>query len=147
MALAADGEPRRVVPAVARPVACTTAAAALEGGDVESRADCDDAGELRRLTRVKVIACERIAESRDERPCKRQPTEAEMQRLRAECDEIRESMAMLKGEHAKIQEELRELKSAVGRAATPIGFARFAENALHLSRAPSKEIAAPLILE
>ena len=48
---------------------------------------------------------------------------------------------------AKIQEELRELKSAVGRAATPIGFARFAENALHLSRAPSKEIAAPLILE
>ena len=82
-----------------------------------------------------------------ERPIKRQPTEAEMQRLRAECDEIRESMAMLKGEHAKIQEELRELKSAVGRAATPIGFARFAENALHLSRAPSKEIAAPLILE
>jgi len=91
MALAADGEPRRVVPAVARPVACTTAAAALEGGDVESRADCDDASELRRLTRVKVIACERIASS----PAVKAAMAAE-EMLNAEISRLREEAAAAK---------------------------------------------------
>ena len=72
----------------------------------------------------------------DERPVKRQPTEAEMQRLRGECDEIRNSMAELKSEHEKILAELSQLKASVAVANAP-GFARFADSALRLSRESS----------
>ena len=80
----------------------------------------------------------------DERPVKRQPTEAEMQRLRGECDEIRNSMAELKSEHEKILAELSQLKASVAVANAP-GFARFADSALRLSResstvAPSRSV-------
>ena len=71
-----------------------------------------------------------------ERPVKRQPTEAEMQRLRGECDEIRNSMAELKSEHEKILAELSQLKASVAVANAP-GFARFADSALRLSRESS----------
>ena len=79
-----------------------------------------------------------------ERPVKRQPTEAEMQRLRGECDEIRNSMAELKSEHEKILAELSQLKASVAVANAP-GFARFADSALRLSResstvAPSRSV-------
>ena len=79
-----------------------------------------------------------------ERPIKRQPTEAEMQRLRGECDEIRNSMAELKSEHEKILAELSQLKASVAVANAP-GFARFADSALRLSResstvAPSRSV-------
>ena len=79
-----------------------------------------------------------------ERPVKRQPTEAEMQRLRGECDEIRNSMAELKSEHEKILAELSQLKACVAVANAP-GFARFADSALRLSResstvAPSRSV-------
>ena len=71
-----------------------------------------------------------------ERPVKRQPTEAEMQRLRGECDEIRNSMAELKSQHEKILAELSQLKASVAVANAP-SFARFADSALRLSRESS----------
>ena len=59
-----------------------------------------------------------------------------MQRLRGECDEIRNSMAELKSEHEKILAELSQLKASVAVANAP-GFARFADSALRLSRESS----------
>ena len=79
-----------------------------------------------------------------ERPVKRQPTEAEMQRLRGECDEIRNSMAELKSEHEKILAELSQLKASVAVANAP-GFARFADSALRLSRESSTVAPHPTI--
>ena len=63
---------------------------------------------------------------------------------RGECDEIRNSMAELKSEHEKILAELSQLKASVA-VANALGFARFADSALRLSRESSTVAPHPTI--